>query len=552
MYLPKFLTSFANANNPLPKSAPRKTQRSRRATQLGYQKCESRQLLAGIEFFSSTGQILIGGTNDAARAIVSQVGDTVTVTQQGFPTQQFEAADVQSILFVGLRGDDYFENRTSIDSIAFGQVGNDTLIGGSGADRLFGNTQDDIIMGNGGDDFLVAGIGNDQVHGGDGNDRILGIHDINTLNGDAGNDTIFGGLDDDTILGGAGDDTLVGNSGNDTIFGGIGNELIFGGRGNDEIAGDAGDDIIYAQGDNDQVHGGLGDDIVAGNDGDDQLFGERGNDRVVGGGGNDQVNFSGDAEFHRAEEFGPNLRITDLRGTTFDLSDVVIGVEQVGFADKELSFETTLEALNEDVLSSSILPTQRGIEEVIIVQPIIAANSNGSNASEFFGNAQQEAEIKSLINQIYAQASIEVQFLPAQRVNDTFINVGLGSGRRISGDLGRIISAGDARGLGHSESRVIDLYFVERVPNFEVVSENAANGLAFVGRSGIALHVGDNLVHSSAGRELIARVTAHELGHNLGLGHTEDIETLLSDGSSTLLIPDQISQLIDSRLSIQV
>jgi len=218
----------------------------------------------------------------------------------------------------------------------------------------------------------------------------------------------------------------------------------------------------------------------------------------------------------------------------------VIGVEQVGFADKELSFETTLEALNEDVLSSSILPTQRGIEEVIIVQPIIAANSNGSNASEFFGNAQQEAEIKSLINQIYAQASIEVQFLPAQRVNDTFINVGLGSGRRISGDLGRIISAGDARGLGHSESRV------------EVVSENAANGLAFVGRSGIALHVGDNLVHSSAGRELIARVTAHELGHNLGLGHTEDIETLLSDGSSTLLIPDQISQLIDSRLSIQV
>jgi len=161
MKLPSFLTSFATANNPLPRSTPRKKQRT---AQLGYQACEPRNLLAGIELFADTGQVL----------------------------QRFNASEVQSILFVGLRGDDYFENRTSIPSIAFGQVGNDTLIGGSGADRLFGNTQDDIIDGGGGDDFLVAGIGNDVVNGGSGNDRILGIDDINTISGDAGNDTIFG------------------------------------------------------------------------------------------------------------------------------------------------------------------------------------------------------------------------------------------------------------------------------------------------------------------------------------------------------------------------
>lgn len=545
MNLPTFLKSFATSNNPLPRSASRKT---RRSTQLGYQTCEPRNLLAGIEFLADTGQVLIGGTNDADRSIVWQVDDTVTVTQQGFLTQRFDASEVQSILFVGLRGDDYFENRTSIPSIAFGQVGNDTLIGGSGADRLFGNTQDDTIDGGGGDDFIVAGIGDDVVNGGAGNDRILGIHDINTIDGGAGNDTIFGGLGDDTIMGGAGDDTLVGNSGNDTITGGDGNELIFGGGGNDQINGEAGDDIIYGQADDDQIHGGLGADIVAGNDGSDQLHGDQGNDRIVGGGGVDQANFSGDLSSHEVEESGPNLRITDTRGSQFDLSDVVIGVD----ADDVLSSAATLEKANaEDPFT--IAPTGPGIEEVIIVQPIIAANSNGSNIAEFFGSAGQEAEIKSLIDQIFAQAAIDVQFLPAKRVNDTSINVGSGSGRRSGADLPRIVREGDALGLGNPDSRVIDIYFVERVPNFESVSEFAANGLAFVGRSGIAFHVGDNLVNTSSGRGLIARVAAHEIAHNVGLSHTEDPDNLLvSDSSSTNLTSAQISQLIDSRLSISV
>ena len=97
---------------------------------------------------------------------------------------------------------------------------------------------------------------------------------------------------------------------------------------------------------------------------------------------------------------------------------------------------------------------------------------------------------------------------------------------------------------------MIDAYFVERVPNFETVSENAANGLAFVGRSGVAVHVGDNLVSSSSGRELIARVVAHELAHNLGLSHTEEEGNLLTnDLFATNLNSDQISRLIDSRLS---
>ena len=71
-----------------------------------------------------------------------------------------------------------------------------------------------------------------------------------------------------------------------------------------------------------------------------------------------------------------------------------------------------------------------------------------------------------------------------------------------------------------------------------------------MGRSGLAVHVGDNLVNSSSGRELIARVVAHEVAHNLGLSHTEMEGNLLTnDLFATDLTNDQISRLTDSRLS---
>ena len=496
---------------------------------------EARRLLAGIQFTASTGEILIGGTNGNDVARVIQSGNTLNVTQQGFQSRSFNVADVNSILFVGLFGDDFFENRSSIDSTAFGQVGNDTLIGGSGNDRLVGNGNNDTIQGNGGDDVIIAGIGNDRIDAGAGNDRVLGINGTNIIEGGAGNDTIFGGNDRDVITDVSGDNLLAGNNGNDRITGGSGSDNIFGGGGNDLIFGGSGNDIIYAQGGNDAVAGGSGVDVVGGNDGDDILQGEQGNDRIVGGAGNDRVNFSGSLSSFDVSASGPNLLINDLRGTEFGGLDLVIATEEFAFSDGVRSRE---ELLN---------PTEAA--EVITVQPIIASNSDGSNTAEFFGNAEQALDIMNRIDEIFAQADIDVEFLPARTVNNTFVNVGDG-GTRPTSDLNRIVSGGDDTGLGSPDPRVVDFYFVETVPGFGNLGENVANGLAFVGASGIAMHVGDTLVNSAGGRAIIARVAAHEIGHNLGLRHVEGSNNLLAErGSSTFLTQSQIEMAIASPIS---
>ena len=46
--------------------------------------------------------------------------------------------EVDSIRFLGRSGDDHFDNRTAIPVSAFGGLGNDELIGGSGDDDLYG------------------------------------------------------------------------------------------------------------------------------------------------------------------------------------------------------------------------------------------------------------------------------------------------------------------------------------------------------------------------------------------------------------------------------
>jgi len=75
----------------------------------------------------------------------------------------------------------------------------------------------------------------ENLGGGMGNDRLVGTTGANIINGWFGNDTLGG-------LGGA--DTLNGGSGDDKIAGGAGNDLLIGENGADELLGGAGADIF--------------------------------------------------------------------------------------------------------------------------------------------------------------------------------------------------------------------------------------------------------------------------------------------------------------------
>ena len=546
--------------------------------QVGYGACEPRQLLAGIVFNAATDSILVGGTQGDDTAIIDQVGDKLTVTQTGFGSRDFVASEISRIFFVGLGGDDLFHNRSTVSSTAFGGAGSDRLLGGSGNDRLIGNSGDDFLFGGAANDTLIGGLGNDQLDGFSGNDRIAGTAGFNNLQGGFGNDRIFGGSGRDVIQGGAGDDTLAGNGGNDGIAGGGGKDTIFGGGGNDFLFGGGDDDFLAGQAGGDTLDGGFGLDVLFGNSGNDILRGDVNSDRLDGGDGNDRAVFTGSHQNYGITTSGSSAVLTDLRVSTFGEADSVDTVERYQFADifrvqSNLTLSPSVvqppptrtppivpedpeipDGEEPEVDDPEIDPptTTPGFQ-VVFVQPVVVSDDDGSNASIGFGTDLQAADIENRIDDIWAQARIDIEFLPTRFIQSTFINFGDGIGERTTDDLGETITLGDEAGVGSEDPLVIDMYFVQRVPGFDVTNEFTSNGLAFVGAPGTSIFNGSSLQTSDGGRAVIASVTAHEIGHNLGLEHTtEPFNLLLAGGSNDRgdnLNDEQIQIALNSNLS---
>ncbi len=174
----------------------------------------------------------------------------------------------------GGAGDDSLSGGTGADRLD-GDVGKDRLQGGDGNDSLIGGADDDTLIGDLGADQLYGGDGNDLL---DNRNDIGTGASVNLAYGEAGNDTLLGGDGGETFTGGDGNDSLEGNAGNDWLEGNAGNDRLDGGASNDSLQGGDGDDTLLGGDGANTILTGLGNDTIRHGGGRDVITNEGGQD----------------------------------------------------------------------------------------------------------------------------------------------------------------------------------------------------------------------------------------------------------------------------------
>jgi Ca2+-binding RTX toxin-like protein len=324
----------------------------------------------GDHIFIKANQTAFGGDDDI------RLEDSLGATAVG----DFHISEANAKLFAG----DDFIQLGQYGAAAVGDVsdlhgtlaaGDDTIVGGSGVDLLFG----DVVEADAASSFKS---GNDEIHGGAGSDTLYGDYGYapgatfvggnDRLYGDAGSDTIFANDGNDYLDGGADGDFLSASFGNDLLRGGAGQDSIYGGAGVDTadyrdkslkvevtlnvngggtvkvggVAEDYLDDIenIIGGSAGDKIKGDTthGHNRFEGRGGDDTLGGSYGRDTLVGGSGKDKL--IGGTE---ADQFVFNAR---LGSTNIDkIVDFVHGVDEIALDDAIFKALGTTFEMNEFV-----------------------------------------------------------------------------------------------------------------------------------------------------------------------------------------------------------
>jgi Ca2+-binding RTX toxin-like protein len=191
--------------------------------------------------------------------------------------------DVNDVSFIGGGGYDVLAFTDAVDhTISLGTAGIGTVIGNAGVDviDMTGATNSLLLIAWGGanNDTITMGASVGYAYGQDGNDRLIGGNAIDVLIGGAGADILYGNGGND-VLWVDGSDTFDGGAGIDWVIveNAVGTTLVIGNNGVEVAAGNIGNDTIDARTNTAGV-------VLWGNLGADHLYGGTGTDHYYGGG----------------------------------------------------------------------------------------------------------------------------------------------------------------------------------------------------------------------------------------------------------------------------
>jgi Ca2+-binding RTX toxin-like protein len=261
-----------------------------------------------------SGDIQLSRSGSDLLVKIVPTNETITVSHQFSDSADAPGQGLEYIQFAN--GDQWGRETilgivTNSAPFIAGGNGNDTLVGSSATQNIYGEAGNDTIDGQGGSDLLYGGQGNDTF--------LLSVSapgDLITVNGSVGTDTVdltnFGAAvwvdlvtngaevrttDQNDLTSGAWRDVaqveqmenVTGTAFADQISGDAGNNILIGGGGGDTLDGRSGDDTLIGGAGNDSLTGGMGADWLDGSDGSDTLSGGIGMDTLIGGSGDDML-----------------------------------------------------------------------------------------------------------------------------------------------------------------------------------------------------------------------------------------------------------------------